>query len=160
MNMLLLIAQLVATLGCGLMAGIFFTFSNTMMAALKRLEPAQGILAMQSINRTIQNPLFLTVFMGNALLCALVLFTSFGRGSGLIFFLIGTLLYIVGAFLVTLVVNVPMNNALDAVSATSPEGRKLWLRYLTNWTNWNHVRTVASFLATALLMMGLYFQAR
>jgi uncharacterized membrane protein len=158
MNALVLIAQLAATLGCGLMAGIFFIFSNTIMGALGRLEPTQGILAMQSINRVILNPLFLAVFMGSALLCALVLFTSFGRGSSTPFFIIGSLLYIVGAFLVTVVVNVPMNNAVDAASATSLEGLEIWSRYLTNWTAWNHVRTVTSFLATALLMIGLYFK--
>jgi uncharacterized membrane protein len=160
MNTLLLIVQFAATLGCGLMAGVFFIFSNTMMAALAKLEPASGMAAMQSIDRTILNPLFLTIFTGSALLCALVFVTSFGRGSSTLFFIIGSLLYIAGTFLVTMLINVPMNNALDAASPTSPEGRELWSRYLTNWTNWNHVRTVASFLATALLTVGLYLQAQ
>jgi uncharacterized membrane protein len=155
---LLFILRLLATLGCGLMAGIFFTFSNTIMRALARLEPTQGILAMQSIDRVILNPLFLSIFTGSALLCALVVFSSFGRGSSTAFFIIGSLLYIVGAFLVTVLINVPMNNALDAALPSSPEGRELWSHYLTNWTAWNHVRTVASFLATALLTLGLYLR--
>lgn len=42
---------LIAALGCGLVAGVFFAFSSFVMPALKRLPPAQGISAMQSINR-------------------------------------------------------------------------------------------------------------
>ncbi len=51
------------------MAGLFFVFSTFMMTALARLGAPQGIAAMQSVNVTILNPLFLTVFMGTAALC-------------------------------------------------------------------------------------------
>jgi uncharacterized membrane protein len=40
----------VAALGCGLNAGVFLAFSSFVMKALARLQPAQGIAAMQSIN--------------------------------------------------------------------------------------------------------------
>ncbi|PTR10630.1 hypothetical protein C8R32_101160 [Nitrosospira sp. Nsp5] len=53
-----------AVLGCGLMAGLFFVFSNSVMKVLARLHPESGIAAMQSINIVIINPLFLTVFLG------------------------------------------------------------------------------------------------
>ena len=52
-----------------LMAGLFFIFSVCIMTALGRLAPASGIAAMQSINVIILNGIFLTVFMGTALLC-------------------------------------------------------------------------------------------
>jgi uncharacterized membrane protein len=45
---ILYVATLVGALGCGLVAGIFFAFSRFAMAGLRRLEPAQGIAAMQS----------------------------------------------------------------------------------------------------------------
>ena len=57
-----------AALGSGLMAGLFFIFSVFIMAALGRLPPASGIAAMQSINVIILNGMFLSVFMGTALL--------------------------------------------------------------------------------------------
>ena len=44
--------KLFAVLGCGLVAGVFFAFSAFVMSALARLQPAQGIAAMQSINIT------------------------------------------------------------------------------------------------------------
>jgi uncharacterized membrane protein len=40
----------VSKLGSGLVAGIFFSFSNFFMKALARLPPDKGIAAMQNIN--------------------------------------------------------------------------------------------------------------
>jgi uncharacterized membrane protein len=56
-----IVLKLVAVLGCTLIAGVFFAFSNFVMNALSRLSPAQGIAAMQSINLTLTNPLFMTI---------------------------------------------------------------------------------------------------
>ena len=50
-----------AALGSGLMAGLFFIFSITIMASLAKLTPANGIAAMQSINVTILGGTFLSV---------------------------------------------------------------------------------------------------
>jgi len=47
---LLLIVTLIAALGCGLMAGLFFAFSVSVMKSLARLPSAAGIAAMQFIN--------------------------------------------------------------------------------------------------------------
>jgi len=52
------------------------------------------------------------------------------------------LFYFLGTFLVTIVFNVPRNNALAAVAATSSEGAALWADYLTAWTKWNHLRAI------------------
>jgi uncharacterized membrane protein len=66
---LLFSITLVAALGCGLMAGLFFAFSVSVMKALARLPSAEGIAAMQSINVAIINPVFLAVFFGTAAAC-------------------------------------------------------------------------------------------
>lgn len=70
-------------------------------------------------------------------------------------FMIHTLLYLVGTFGVTITFNVPLNDALAMVKPDSTEGAELWARYLTTWTLWNHVRTIAAFVATALLTVAL-----
>jgi uncharacterized membrane protein len=57
---------LVAALGCGLIAGVFFAFSTFVMSALARLQPAQGIAAFQAINITVYNPWFMGTFLGTA----------------------------------------------------------------------------------------------
>ena len=149
---------LLSALGCGLMAGVFFIFSNTVMSALARLQPPQGIAAMQSINRTILNPLFFVAFLGTAATSILLAISLLWRWQqpGAVYLLAGSLLYLVGAILVTIVFNVPMNEALETVEPESVEAANLWTRYLTNWTAWNHVRTVASFLGAVTFILALW----
>ena len=148
----------VAALGCGLMAGVFFIFSNTVMKALARLQPPQGIAAMQSINSTILNPLFFVAFLGTAATTILLAISVLWRWqqSSAAYLLAGSLLYLVGAILVTIVFNVPMNEALDKVEPASGEAADLWARYLTRWTTWNHVRTVAAFLGSLSFILALW----
>jgi uncharacterized membrane protein len=64
-------------------------------------------------------------------------------------------LYLVGALLVTMQSNVPLNLALGRGDAQSAESTLLWLRYLRVWTAWNHVRTVASLAAMAAFILAL-----
>ena len=148
---------LFSTLGCGLIGGVFFAFSSFVMNALARLPAAQGISAMQSINVVVINPLFMTAFLGTAAACVLLAVSSLlrWRKPGAAYLIAGSLLYLVGVILVTMVFNVPRNDALAAVAPASPEGASLWANYLGSWTAWNHVRTAASLLAAALLTMAL-----
>ncbi len=154
---LLFALTFLAILGCGLMAGLFFVFSVAVMKAFARLPSAQGIAAMQSINVAIVNPVFLAVFFGTAAACTLVIAASLlsGRESGVVYLILGSILYMVGTFLVTVVFNVPKNNALASVSPDDPDSSILWASYLDKWTAWNHVRTISAFAAMALLILGL-----
>lgn len=150
---------LLAALGSGLIAGAFFAFSSFVMRALGRIPPAEGIAAMQSINIVVINPVFLSVFMGTAVLGVIAVVFSWLRwnqpGSG--YLLAGGLLYVIGTFLVTMVFNVPRNDALAAVAPASPEGARLWADYLSSWTAWNHVRTVAALAAAAAFSLALRY---
>ena len=159
---MLLGLRFAAALGCALMAGLFFAFSVAVMGALARIQPPEGIRAMQSINRVILNPLFLIIFLGTAAVCLLVAVASLWRWheAGAACMVTGCVLYLVGTFLVTMLCNVPLNSALDAAAPSSPDGARLWARYLSTWTAWNHVRAITSTAATAALMIGLYQQAR
>jgi uncharacterized membrane protein len=154
---LLFSVTLIAALGCGLMAGLFVAFSVSVMKALARLPPAEGIAAMQSINVAIINPVFLAVFVGTAAACVLAIITSLLRwhDPGAVYLLIGGALYLVGTFLVTLVFNVPKNRALASVAPAAPESASLWTDYLSRWTTWNHVRAAAALAAAASLTIGL-----
>jgi uncharacterized membrane protein len=148
---------LFAALGCGLMGGLFFAFSNFVMKALARLPAEKGIAAMQSINLVVLNPLFLSLFLGTAGACLLLAICSVMRwsGAGSTALLIGSVLYVVGTFGVTVVCNVPRNDALARVDASKPEAVEVWREYVTSWTRWNHVRTTAALVAAASLTMAL-----
>jgi uncharacterized membrane protein len=149
--------KLLAAIGCGLIAGVFFAFSTFVMKALAQQPPDRGIAAMQSINITVINPWFMTVFLGTAVAClGLAGFSLFQWPQhGAIYLLAGSLLYFIGTFLVTIVGNVPLNDALAKVEPTSSEGVQIWATYLTNWTAWNHVRTIAAIAAATFLTITL-----
>jgi uncharacterized membrane protein len=148
---------LVAALGSGLIGGVFFAFSAFMMKALARLRPDQGIAAMQSINVTVLNRWFLAPFFGTAAACILLALSSLStwREPAILFRLIGSGLYLAGTMLVTIVCNVPRNDALARVRAESEEGEDYWTHYVPIWTRWNTVRSVASIAASAALTVAL-----
>ena len=150
-----------AALGSGAIGGAFFAFSSFVMRALGRLAPAEGIRAMQSINVVVINPAFLGVFVGTALVCALLAVLSIrswaDAGSGLR--LAGCVAYVVGCFAVTMLCNVPRNNALAALPADTADAAAYWARYLAEWTWWNHVRTAAG-VAGSLLLVAAQLVAR
>ena len=133
------ILTLIAITATGLMAGLFFAFSVAVMPGLADLPPEYARGAMRRINVRIQNPLVLLVFLGTAVLCAVQVFH--GR-------VVGGLLYIVGCVLLTMVVNVPMNNRLESTADS------YWPEYLRKWTLWNHVRAVACTASTVSLLLG------
>ncbi|MGH6854647.1 MAG: DUF1772 domain-containing protein [Aestuariivirga sp.] len=154
---LLFILTFAAAIGSGLVAGVFFAFSSFVMAALGRLPPAEGIAAMNSINITVINPGFMLALFGTGLVCLALAVSSYfwwDQSSGKLI-LIASLIYIVGCAGVTMVCNVPLNDALAAVQTCTPEAANVWSRYLRDWTNWNHVRTGASFVSAILFTAAL-----
>jgi uncharacterized membrane protein len=150
------ILTLLCALGSGLIAGFFYAFSIAVMRALGKLPPAQGVAAMQSINVVVINPVFLGVFLGTAIACLVLLVGTLVRWRlpGGTLLVAASLLYVVGSFLVTMLFNVPRNNALAAVTPGTPAGDALWTDYLRTWTAWNHVRMLASLAASALFILA------
>jgi uncharacterized membrane protein len=146
-----------AALGSGLVSGVFFAFSSFVMPALARIRAEQGIAAMQSVNVAVINPGFMLALFGTAVVALVLAVGTYSRwgqpGQSLI--LIASGLYIVGSAGVTMVCNVPLNDALAAVQSGSPDALSLWPRFLKEWTFWNHVRTLASSGSCALYIAAL-----
>jgi uncharacterized membrane protein len=159
MTNFIFVLTILAALGSGLIAGVFFAFSTSIMKALGRLPSAEGVAAMQSINVVIINPAFLGVFLGTGLACLILSVVSLLRWQppGSAYLLAGALLYLIGSLLVTMVLNVPMNNALAAEPPA--DSLDLWTNYLTNWTFWNHIRTAASLASMAAFIVALVYSA-
>ncbi len=151
------VVTVAAALGCGLMAGVYFTFSTFIMVALKQLPASQGVTAMQSINVKAVNPLFMLALFGTGVLClgtaSWALIASGDQPQALL--VGGSAIYLVGSILITIVGNVPMNNRLAGLDAEEPESAGYWEHYVARWTNLNHLRTLASLIATVMLAMAL-----
>lgn len=147
------ILTLVVLLGTALMAGTFFAFSNFVMPALGRVPGAAGVAVMQAFNVTVLNPLFLGVFTGTAALATvLIIAVLFTGDPGAILAVVGSLLYIVGTFLVTMMRNQPLNLALERTRGSAAE--EYWVLFQPEWIRWNTIRTVAAVLATASLFIA------
>ncbi|WGF90514.1 anthrone oxygenase family protein [Marinivivus vitaminiproducens] len=146
-----------AILASGLMGGLFFAFSVSVMTALGRLPAPEGIAAMQAINRAILNPIFLVVYFGTALLDLVLALAAvwLWDGMGTMLLAAGGAVYVIGVFVVTMLVNVPMNTALDGIDPKASASTAHWRDYLRRWTRWNHVRAAAAMMATLLLLASL-----
>ena len=144
-----------AITGAGLITGLLFAFSNFVMRALADLPNDKGMFAMQRVNEKIQNPLFLILFLGILILCALIAFYSARQlampGSLLLF--AGALSYLVGPFGITVLFNVPLNNKLAAADRSDAD--QVWPAYQKQWQRWNHARTYIGVVSVFLLAAGL-----
>lgn len=157
MEILLTLLTWLAALGAALISGVFFAFSTFVMAALGRRPPAEGIATMQAINIVVVRSGFIVVFVATAaisLALAAAALLRWGNPRALPW-LAGALLYGVGTFGLTIVRNVPLNDALAAAAPGSSDGATLWARYLVDWTWWNSVRTACALAATAAFILAL-----
>ncbi|MEM7069891.1 MAG: anthrone oxygenase family protein [Pseudomonadota bacterium] len=147
----------IATLGAGLMAGVYFGFSVFVMHSLDRLGAVQAADAMNSINRDILKSWFMPVFFGSTLLYAalsgIAIFNSDLPGRWLLV-AIG-LLYVSGMFLCTAIFNVPLNNRLAESTDDENTKSQTWTHYYLYWTRWNHLRSVCSLVTMVLSIQYL-----
>jgi uncharacterized membrane protein len=109
---------------------------------------------MNLINVRIQNPLFLLIFMGTALVCvALGIIALVKDSPGKWWLVAGAALYLVGVIVLSFAVNIPLNDKLAAIDPNSAAGAAEWTKYLANWNPANNLRTLAS--ALAVIAFGL-----
>ncbi|WP_305967728.1 MULTISPECIES: DUF1772 domain-containing protein [unclassified Mameliella] len=151
-----------AILAYALLAGVFLAFSDFIMRSLSRTSGSGGVEAMQVINREVFRWVFMILFMGMApvslLLSGFAVLSLDTPADRLI--LLAGLVYLVGCFGVTVIRNVPMNERLAAMDPTGATAQEYWTgTYLTRWTFWNTVRTIACALSSVLLMTALIWMA-
>lgn len=152
---MLTIAIVIAALGSGLIAGLFFAFSTFVMKALALRPPAEGMTAMVSINRVILRSLFMPVFFGTALLSIVIaIWALITRTPASPWLIAAALSYLLANIAVTMVWNVPLNNAIDRADPAA-DNSVLWAHYVDRWTRWNHVRTIACLAASGLFIGAL-----
>jgi uncharacterized membrane protein len=157
MNHLVVILLCFSALGCGVLAGVYFTFSGFVMRALDRIEPGAAVAAMASINRAILRSAFLPLFLattGSALALA-VLAPFHWNEPETVPMLAGGLVYAIGMFVCTIAFNLPLNDALAGADSAGSKAGAAWAGYRRDWTRWNHVRTASATIATACFIAAL-----
>jgi len=151
------VLTVLGVLGTGLVAGVFCAFSTFVMRGLAALPPAQGVAGMNAINVAALKPPFMIVFVGTAVLASVLALVTFLvlPEEDTVALLLGSALYLFGTFGVTIMANVPRNEALIKLDPGSPEAAAYWPVYVREWTIWNHVRGVASAAATISYALAL-----
>jgi len=151
-----------SALGSGVVAGVFFAFSTFVMKGLARIAPAQGMAAMNSINVFAVEAPLMTLMFGTALGCFVLAVAALlaRQRPDSIHLVVGAVLYLVGVVVVTVVANVPKNDALAAADPASAAGARLWAEYVVTWTYWNHVRTITALAAAAAFTIALLQSVR
>ncbi|MEW1753078.1 anthrone oxygenase family protein [Streptomyces angustmyceticus] len=163
---------LVATLGAGLMAGLFTAFAYAVMPGLGRCDDRTFVQAMRNINRAIVNGWFLLAFLlPMPLLVLATVLARNGPGRVALPWILAALVLYLAGFLVTGGVNVPLNNALDKAPAGEgpaapaapgdPGGRSGGSRaaregFEGRWVTWNLVRALAHTAAFGALGWALF----
>jgi uncharacterized membrane protein len=152
-----ILLQLPAAVGTGLIAGTFFCFSSFVVPALAKLEPTQGIAAMQKINIAVINPLFMIVLFGTAIILLLQSYFVFSSVLNVesAFWLFAAFFYVIGTIGITLFCNVPLNDQLVSTTEFNSNTRQFWASYVTDWTFWNSLRALTATAACAASIVAV-----
>ena len=147
MTIALLVTAAVVT---GLVAGLYLAFSTAVMPGLGRGSDHAFVETMRHVNAAIQNPVFFAVFFGSILLPALAAWRSTGPATAWAWAGLACSLV---AFALTMAVNVPLNNRLDAAGDDHRAARAAYER---PWTRANTARAIASSAAAACLTTAAF----
>lgn len=144
----------------GAIFGFFYAWVCSTMWGLDAADPVVAIAAMQAMNASVRNLVFAPAFFGTPFVLvatAVLAWLCRAKAAALLFAGAG-LLYLFGGLLLTMTVNVPMNEALAAVAIPqdTAEARRIWEDYSGPWQVWNVARTVASGLTLALTGIGIF----
>jgi uncharacterized membrane protein len=145
-----------AVLTMGLMAGVFGLWAHTIMPGLRHTDDRTFVGAFQSLDRAIINPWFMAAFFGALILTGLAaaLHLSGDKRDLLPWIGAAFVLYLI-AVVITMAVNVPLNDALKAAGDPARIGDLAAVRHHfseAKWSAWNLVRTVTSTAAFGCLI--------
>lgn len=139
--------------------GFFYAWVCSTMWGLDAADPRVAIRAMQAMNASVRNAVFAPAFFGTSialLITTITLFKASHRNAAL-WFAAATLLVALLGVVLTIAINVPMNEALAQITVPDDieAARQIWLDYSPKWQFWNQMRTLAT--GAAVLCIGIGF---
>ncbi|MEE4255351.1 MAG: DUF1772 domain-containing protein [Desulfuromusa sp.] len=147
---------------CSLVAGFLFAFTIVVMPGIKQLTDGEYIRAFQIMDGIIQKnqPFFILVWAGSIIIILAAAILGIGQLNSLNRFLLmaATLIYLVGVQVPTGMINIPLNNQLQALHANQladsalHEARE---NFEERWNKSNRIRTVFAVLTSVLLVVVL-----
>lgn len=161
-NTLRTIALLGATITTGLVTGAFALYAHTIMPGLKTTDDRTFVGAFQALDRAIINPWFMVGGFVGALAFTLTAAASNRHQPAQPWIVAALILYLV-AFVVTIAVNVPLNDTIKAAGDPDHIANLGHVReqfHETRWAAWNLIRTLTSVTAFGCLAWALVLHGR
>ncbi|WP_117190206.1 anthrone oxygenase family protein [Rhizobium terrae] len=144
---------------CGAIFGFFYAWVCSTMWGLDRADSRVAIAAMQAMNASVRNVVFFPAFFLTPVVLGVTAAAAYFRGYNVpaCWFAAAAVVYLVFGLLLTMTVNVPMNEALAATTVPHDveTARIIWQDYSQRWQFWNHVRAMASGISLAFASFGL-----
>jgi uncharacterized membrane protein len=162
MTMAAQIALALTAFLCSLVAGFLLAFAVVVMPGIRNLGDREFLRAFQEMDGVIQrgHPLFGLVWLGSVLALVSSLALGLGQVVGLERLLLALAggAYLLGVQLPTFIVNIPLNNELQALDidvANEAACRSARERFEPRWNRWNTIRTALAALTSAMLILLL-----
>jgi uncharacterized membrane protein len=151
-----------STVAVGLMAGFFYAYACSVMVGLDRVDDRTFVVTMQWINATVRNAAFAPAFFGALILTMAAAVVALVSGRSARGWIVAAAVLYAAAFLVTLTLNVPLNEQLAAADPADQITDLAAVRaaFEGPWIRWNLLRTGLTIgsltaLSIALLRHGL-----
>lgn len=143
-----------ATVTSGLLAGLFYAYSVSVMRGLARTADRTFVESMRQINVAILNGWFALGFAGAPLATALALVVHLdGADPATAAWIALALVSALITLAVTMTVNVPLNDELASVE--EGDAGVVRGRFEGRWVRWNLARTISSTTAFGCLVLAL-----
>ncbi|MEU6137656.1 DUF1772 domain-containing protein [Nocardioides sp. NPDC047086] len=159
------LSLITATMTMGLMAGYFGLYAHTIMPGLGSTDDRTFVGSFQAIDRAIINPWFMVSgFLGALVFTILAVALSLGSDQRRLLVWVGValVLYLI-AFVLTIAIHLPLNDALKAAGSPDLISDLAQVREAfdeAKWVRWNVVRTIATTAAFGCLAWSLVLQGR
>ncbi len=139
--------------------GFFYAWVCSTMWGLDTADPRIAIQAMQAMNASVRNAVFAPAFFGTPIVLGVTAWVMWRQSHAVsaAFFAASAGIYLVLGLLLTMFVNVPMNETLAMVEVphSLSEAQEIWDNYSPRWQFWNQFRTITSGLSFLLAVVGL-----
>ena len=144
-----------AALTTGWVAGVLGHYAHTVMPALRGVDDRTFVTAFQAIDQAILNPWFMVAFFGAPVLAVAATVLVWGEGGALRLWLLVAAVLLVASVVLTMAVNVPLNDAIKAAGAPDRIRDLAAVRAASDESRWaavNLVRTIATVAAFGILV--------
>ena len=153
-----------ATIAMGLMAGVFAIYANAIMPGLGRTDDRTFVGAFQSIDTAIINPAFLGTFLGALVFTGIAAVLHLGDDSRSVLpWIIAALVLYLAVFIITVRVNVPLNDGIKAAGDPDRIADLALARKQFNeskWVRFNLIRALSTTAAFGCLVWALVLSGR